>query len=72
MLRAFLSQGNFTLFSENFKLVRLITRGKVLEVSPWRVRVEMQWGGGGGLLEEGVWCLAEIEISSAKTEMCDC
>jgi len=66
-------------FSENFKLgsqrkeypsvARPITRGRLSEVSPWRVRVI---SADGRILGEGMWCLADIEVSSAKTEECDC
>ena len=70
--------GNLSLFSKIFKLVsqrkwntfvvRLTTSGKALEVSPWRVRgrsTERM------ILGEGVWCLAEREVSSAKSEVRD-
>jgi hypothetical protein len=69
----------FKLIHANFKMVsqrkktpfvaRPFTRGKVLEASLWRVRGRSAEG---TILGERVWCLAVIEISSAKNELCDC
>ena len=41
---------------------------EVLEESPWRVRVKVL---SGRFWREVVWCLADIEVSSAKTKVCD-
>ena len=41
----------------------------MLEVSPWRVRVE---GAEGEIREKLSSVLADPEIGSAKREMCDC
>ena len=78
MFWAFFHRANLSLFSENFKLVsqrkenplvvRPVTRGKVLEMSPWSVRV----GSAEGMILGGVLCLADIEVSIAKTETYDC
>jgi hypothetical protein len=38
-------------------------------MSPWRLRVGSAEG---TILGEGVWCLADIEVSSAKTEAHNC
>jgi hypothetical protein len=42
---------------------------RVSEVSPWRVRFISAVG---RIFGEGMWCLADIEVSSAKTEECEC
>jgi len=40
----------------------------VQEVPSWRGRGR---GEEGRVVGEGVWCLAETDVSSAKTEVCD-
>ena len=50
-------------------VIRLITRGKVLEMSPLRGRVASAEG---MILEKVGSDLADIEIGSAKSERCDC
>ena len=75
-LLAFFSHRNLSLFWKNLNwsaneskapfVVRPITRGKVLEMSPWRVR--------GGSAEGKIWekvgsGLSDIEIGSAKIEV---
>ena len=40
----------------------------MLQVSPWRVRVEVR---SGRLDREGVRCVADVEVRSAKTEACE-
>ena len=39
------------------------------EVSSWSVRGRSAEG---TILGEGMWCLADIELRSAKIEECDC
>jgi len=68
---------NLSLFSENLNWSA--NERKALSLSdqslegrcwrwPWRVRI----GSAEGLILGGVWCLAYIEVSSAKTEAYDC
>ena len=64
--------GNFKMVSQRKKtpfVARPFSRGKLLEAPPWRVRGRSAEG---TILREGVWSLADIEVSSAKTELCDC
>jgi len=79
MLWAFFSYGNLSLFlrilnwaANESKILSLSDQsleGRVSDVSAWRVRVRSSEG---TILGERMWCLADIEASSAKTEGCDC
>jgi hypothetical protein len=57
----------FNLPKQNPFIDRPIIRGKVLEVSPRRVRGRSAED---SILGEGVWCLAEVRSNSAKSEVC--
>jgi len=51
-----------------FSLPDQSLEARVSEVSPWRVMVISAEG---RILGEGMRCLADIEVRSAKTEECD-
>jgi hypothetical protein len=54
---------------ENLSLSDKSLEGRVSEVSSWSVRGRSAEG---TILEEGMWCLADIELRSAKIKECDC
>jgi hypothetical protein len=70
-------QWKFKFISQNFKLidqrnwnsfvVQPVTRWKMLKVSSWRVSGRSV----GWMIWRGVLCLAEIDQSSDKPEVCD-
>jgi hypothetical protein len=79
MLWALFSQGNLSIFLRIFKLVSQV------KADPFVVRPVTTGEGAGGVgleskgrkcgvddLRESVLCLADTEVSSAKTEVCDC
>jgi hypothetical protein len=76
---AFFSHGNLSLFSEYFKLVsqrkqtiffvRPVTVRKVVKVLHWWVRGRSAVG---TMLGEVVVLCREIELRSAKNEVCEC